>query len=72
MRFVRTKLFYTSRRPLLIAFTTKLYLRSEHRYHSNFMHCTTKEGFYTWDFLFVRIKRHARVRSIFSSYQVMG
>ena len=43
------------------------YCAAKHIYHTNFMHCTTKNG----DFLFVRRKRNARDRSVFSSYKVM-
>jgi len=60
-RYFQTKLLFTSKRPLLITFATKLYLRSEtyisYKFYAGYHQ---KE-----DFLFVRRKRPARVRSVF-------
>ena len=68
VRYFRTKLFFTSICPLLINFATKLHLPSEMYISYKFY----AKRFFRGDFLFVRRKRHARVRSVFFiSDQVM-
>jgi len=61
IRYSLTRLFFTSICPLLITFATKLYPRSEtyisHKFYAEYH----QKG----NFLFVRRKRHARVRSVF-------
>jgi len=71
IRYFQTKLIFTSICPLLITFATKLYLRSETYIAYKFYALYHQKGdFLEGDFLFVRRKRHAPIRSFFS-YQVM-
>jgi len=68
----RPNYFFTSICPLLITFATNFYLLRE-----TYISCKfyagyhQKRDFLEGDFLFVRRKRHARVRSVFFSHKVM-
>ena len=59
--------FFTNNCPLLINFAIKFYLRSETFTSYKFCAGHPKKG----AFLFVRRKRHARVRPVYFSYKVM-
>ena len=71
IRYFRTKLCFTSRRPLFNHFRNKI-VSAQRNIHIIQILCPVppNRGFYR-DILFVCKKRHPRVRSVFSSYQVM-
>jgi len=60
----------TYQRQFLITFTTKSYLRRETYVAYKFYTLYPRKEIFR-EFLFVRRKRHARFRSVFTSYQVM-
>jgi len=71
IRYFWNKPFLTSRPPLLNTFTTKSYLRSETYTAYKFYALYTQTTALLGEFLFVRRKCHARLRSVFSLYQVI-
>ena len=75
IRYFRTNYFDFSTTPFNhlqhLQYRSKSYLRSETHIAYKFYTMYPKMGFFRWEFLFVRRKRHVRFKSVFSSYQVV-